>query len=183
VAPFWVRNVYQDRGHALERAWMINAKRSQHPDGKSGKDSLLGNLDQATLNGWQEDVRLGVRPAVIFNATSVETGQRLAFATAPYNSETILRKNQLNASPPIGLIDFSTSYHRANILISTAARLLRPSPTFHPLRAPYRQMRWVRKLNKVRKTIGSSKPMIRAVCTWWMEDITKIRASAHWWPG
>jgi Patatin-like phospholipase len=139
LAPFWVRDVYRDRGQALERAWMMNAGCSHRHNVESAKNILSENLDQATLNGWQEDVRHGIRPAVIFNSTSVETGQRLAFTTAPYNPDPILPDDQLNPSPPIGLIDFSTRYDRADVLISTAARLSATftyvSPAARPLSA------------------------------------------------
>jgi hypothetical protein len=139
LAPFWVRDVFRDRGEALERAWMMNAGCLHQHHLESAKNILSENLDRATLNGWQEDVRNGIRPAVIFNATSVETGQRLAFATAPYNPEPILPDGQLNPSPPIGLIDFSTRYDRADVHVSTAARLSATftyvSPAARPLLA------------------------------------------------
>jgi hypothetical protein len=137
-APFWVRELYRDRGEALERAWMKNAGCSPRPKSKEGERILCKDLDLATLQGWQEDVKHGIRPAVIFNATTVETGQRLAFATAPYSPEPILPK-ELDPSPPVGVIDFSATYSGADILISTAARLSSTftyvSPAARPLPA------------------------------------------------
>ena len=55
------------RGRALERAWMHTPKLQQ----------LLG----AKLSEWFDGVRAGKRPANIFNATLVETGDRLLFST------------------------------------------------------------------------------------------------------
>jgi hypothetical protein len=55
------------RGRALERAWMHTAQ--------------LQQLLAAKLSDWFAGVRAGTRPANIFNATLVETGDRLLFST------------------------------------------------------------------------------------------------------
>ena len=86
VFPFWVPYVYQDRGQALEKAWMVNAGCSSHEQSNNPAEALCNTLDKAKLKGWQADVVAGKRPALIFNATPVESGKRLAFSTSPYVS-------------------------------------------------------------------------------------------------
>jgi hypothetical protein len=133
IFPFWVRKVYSDRGRALERAWMANAgcPLKSHP---SVPNALCDTLDKATLQDWQADVASGRRPAVIFNATTVESGQRLAFATAPY-----MPTPPVDPSAPSSVIDFTHKYPESNILISTAVRLSSTftyvSPAARPLLA------------------------------------------------
>jgi hypothetical protein len=56
------------RGRALERAWMHTPR--------------LQQLLAAKLSDWFDGVRAGSRPANIFNATLVETGDRLLFSTS-----------------------------------------------------------------------------------------------------
>ncbi|MBI3325860.1 MAG: patatin-like phospholipase family protein [Nitrospinae bacterium] len=51
-----------DRGWAIEQAWKKQLADPQH---------------EPTLLGWKDGVRAGWRPATIFNATIVETGERL----------------------------------------------------------------------------------------------------------
>jgi len=63
-AIFWK---FGGRGRALERAWMHTPK--------------LQKLLAAKLSDWFAGVRAGMRPANIFNATLVETGDRLLFST------------------------------------------------------------------------------------------------------
>jgi len=133
IFPFWVRKVYSDRGRALEKAWMANAgcPLKSHP---RVPNALCDTLDQATLQDWQADVASGHRPATIFNATTVESGQRLAFGTAPY-----LPTPPVDPSAPSSVIDFTHKYPESNILISTAVRLSSTftyvSPAARPLPA------------------------------------------------
>jgi hypothetical protein len=63
-AIFWK---FGGRGRALERAWMHTPK--------------LQKLLAAKLSDWFAGVRAGMRPANIFNATLVETGDGLLFST------------------------------------------------------------------------------------------------------
>jgi hypothetical protein len=64
---FW--STYIDRGQALERALIRQLDRET-----SRQSSLSDGLSQ-----WTEGVRLGWRPAVMFNATVADTGERLLF--------------------------------------------------------------------------------------------------------
>lgn len=134
VAPLCVRKIFKDRGRALEQAWMKNAGWRE----RQGKDGCQANppletLHKATLRDWQKDVMQGIRPATIFNATVVETGQRLAFSTAPCGP------CPQDSGGPVGVIEFSQQYAGADIRISTAARLSATftyvSPAARPLAA------------------------------------------------
>lgn len=66
----------QDRGGALERSWLDNVKKT-FPGDAQVIDGLNGYL-----SSWREDARTGKRPAVIFNSTVVETGDRFLFSTS-----------------------------------------------------------------------------------------------------
>jgi hypothetical protein len=61
-----------DRGWALERAWL------KHLDVSFDNSPSLG--------AWRQDARDHVRPAVIFNTTVVETGERFLFPTVDVSS-------------------------------------------------------------------------------------------------
>ena len=61
---------YDDRGSALETSWL---------------EHFYGNREQLErpLSEWNEDARTGRRPAVIFNATITDSGERMLMSTAP----------------------------------------------------------------------------------------------------
>jgi hypothetical protein len=70
---YWLPN---DRGSALEKSWLDNAlKIDQDPDTVNG-------LRKSSLLSWRDDARNRNRPAVIFNSTEVETGERIIFSTS-----------------------------------------------------------------------------------------------------
>lgn len=135
VAPFLVRKIFDDRGRGLERAWMRNVGCHKHRSKSDGRgNEPFGRLDKVHLREWQEDAAKGIRPAIIFNATVVETGQRLAFSTVPCDD---LRPPHNGA--PVGALEFLNTYRDVDILISTAARLSSTftyvSPAARPLEA------------------------------------------------
>ena len=120
LAPFVILNganfpmgIYADRGHELEMAWVDNAEK-RFP-GTSG-------LSKATLSGWGADALALRRPALVFNSTIVETGERLALSTVP-------------ASSKVGSCEFAHRY-RANIAMTTAARLSATFPLISPTARP-----------------------------------------------
>src|SRR5205814_2067624 len=80
-------------------------------------------LADATLSAWGADARLLRRPALIFNSTIVETGQRLAISTVPIRHGLI------------GETEFTPRYC-AEIAISTAARLSATFPFVTPTGLP-----------------------------------------------
>jgi hypothetical protein len=98
-------NLTSDRGTALERAW-----------------ELTDGAKQGTLRRWQEEARAGTRPAVIFNATLVETGDRLLLSTTTLGPS--------GDSP--GRREFSQMYPERDLPVATAARLSATFPYVTP---------------------------------------------------
>jgi hypothetical protein len=121
VAPFFLTDVYRDRAEGLERAWVSNAKELN--------SSYSEILKRATLRGWQKDVARGELPAVIFNASIIETGERLAFSTTA--SSARLPKDGLTTCAAFQ--DFSSVYKGADIAITTAVRLSSAFPFISPM--------------------------------------------------
>jgi hypothetical protein len=124
VTPFLLTDVYRDRAEGLERAWIRNAKELSL--------SYSEILQKATLRGWQKDVARGELPAVIFNATIIETGEPLAFSTtAP--SACLLQEGLTTCA---AFRDFSSIYEGADIAITTAVRLSSAFPFISPPARP-----------------------------------------------
>jgi hypothetical protein len=92
-----------DRGRALEEAWL---RHDMSWDNRAGIEEGLSD--------WREDAEEGDRPAVIFNTTITESGQRLPLATTdlPEGTPGRLNYDQL----------FSEG-ERKDIRVVTAARL------------------------------------------------------------
>ena len=124
VMPFLLTDVYRDRAEGLERAWIRNAKELSL--------SYSEMLQKATLRGWQKDVARGELPAMIFNATIIETGERLAFSTtAP--SACLWQEGLTTCA---AFRDFSSIYEGADIAITTAVRLSSAFPFISPPARP-----------------------------------------------
>jgi len=124
VTPFLLTDVYRDRAEGLERAWIRNAKKLSF--------SYSEILQKATLRGWQKDVARGELPAVIFNATIIETGEHLAFSTtAP--SACLLQEGLTTCA---AFRDFGSIYEGADIAITTAVRLSSAFPFISPPARP-----------------------------------------------
>jgi hypothetical protein len=98
-------NLTSDRGTSLERAW-----------------ELSDGVTQGTLRRWQEDARAGTRPAVIFNATVVETGDRLLLSTTTLGP---------SGDTP-GRREWSRMYPERDLPVATAARLSATFPYVTP---------------------------------------------------
>jgi hypothetical protein len=124
VTPFFLTDIYRDRAEGLERAWVNNAKELD--------SSYSEILKRATLRSWQKDVARGELPAVIFNATIIETGERLAFSTTA--SSACLPKDGLTTCAAFQ--DFSSIYEGADIAITTAVRLSSAFPFISPPARP-----------------------------------------------
>ncbi|MES2594624.1 MAG: hypothetical protein V4662_04785 [Verrucomicrobiota bacterium] len=111
--------LFNDRGRMLEYAWAENAE-------------LLygyGGLEHATLERWAVDALNLVRPAVIFNSTIVETGERMAISTSPRSPLGYLQ------APRAGNFEFTERY-LADIPMLTAARLSATFPLISPAARP-----------------------------------------------
>ncbi|HET7341037.1 MAG TPA: hypothetical protein VFL90_06215 [Methylomirabilota bacterium] len=94
-----------DRGSALESAWH---RRLAAP---------------TSMSRWRADAVAARRPAVIFNATLVESGERLLVATTDFERDG-------GANP--GRRDFRTLYCDRDIGVATAARLSATFPYVSP---------------------------------------------------
>ena len=124
LLPLLVWNRFHDRAQELEEAWIKN--------GDSACASLnIPSLSGATLERWRKDLSKGERPAVIFNSTVVETGQRFSFSTSH------LRKNEIAQ----GQLDFDRFYSCSkgcpDINIATAVRLSATFPVISPAARAY----------------------------------------------
>jgi hypothetical protein len=124
VTPFFLTDVYRDRAEGLERAWVSNARELD--------SSYSEILKRATLRGWQKDVARGELPAVIFNATIVETGERLAFSTAACGA----CPSKDGLATCAAFQDFTSIYEGADIAITTAVRLSSTFPFISPTARP-----------------------------------------------
>jgi hypothetical protein len=99
-----------DRGWALENAWS-----SDWPD---------ANHKPPSMSDWRKDVRLGRRPAVIFNATVSESGERFLVSSTDAGTESS------------GTERFFHLFPDADISVATAARLSATFPYVSPLARP-----------------------------------------------
>ena len=104
----WLPDPLKDRGWALERSW----------------GSRLDDPSRVpTLDSWSTDVRNGTRPAIIFNATSAETGKRLLVSRV--------------LVPGTEAHQFATLYPNRDLSVVTAARLSAAFPYLSPMARPY----------------------------------------------
>jgi hypothetical protein len=94
-----------DRGWALENQWIKNWDKT-HQD------------NPPKMSDWVEDARNGNRPAVIFNVTASETGQRMVVA-----SSSFLEPKTDDLMWPTTALQFWDSYPGLDINVATAARL------------------------------------------------------------
>jgi hypothetical protein len=124
LPPFVVPNLFDDRANRLERAWIENDDRQL----ALSNDASLNDasLKDATLNKWQHDLADRKRPAVIFNSTVVETGERFTFSTSHFRKEDLAQ----------GQGDFARSYKDTDISIPTAVRLSATFPVISPAARP-----------------------------------------------
>lgn len=105
-----------DRGQALELALT------------RADQTTATTLDRATLARWRDDVERGQRPAVIFNTTITDTGERLLLATSvPGKSSPQDGPNDVRGSR-----SFSDIYRDQDLKIVTAARLSAAFPYASP---------------------------------------------------
>jgi hypothetical protein len=116
---FSVGMLTSDRGSALESAWRARV----------GKQPL-------PLGRWRKDALSGERPAVIFNATLAESGERLLLSTTDLErpSEDADAHCETGAQEAVsaGRRDFRTLYCDREIDAVTAARLSATFPYVSP---------------------------------------------------
>src|SRR5215472_381076 len=97
-----------DRGWSLENAWSTGWREAK--------------LGTPTMTDWRKDVRSGMRPAVIFNATATESGERFLVAS----TDTSL----------VGAERFFELFPSGDMAVATAARLSATFPYVSPLARP-----------------------------------------------
>src|SRR5262245_1021104 len=109
IANFFppVRALLGDRGQALETAWTRSLE------------------VERLLSEWRTDVWSDLRPATIFNATLVDTGERLLIGTS-----------RLGWRQQRGLRNFEDIYKNRDIQVVTAARLAASFPYVSPATRP-----------------------------------------------
>jgi hypothetical protein len=101
-----------DRGWSLENTWATGWREK--------------GLETPTMKSWREDVRAGSRPAVIFNATSSETGDRFLISSTDMSMDT----------SSVGTERFFSLFPSGNMEVTTAARLSATFPYVSPLARP-----------------------------------------------
>jgi hypothetical protein len=106
--------IFADRGRMLETSW-----RSRLPHGER----------DATLSGWRIDAANAVRPAIIFNSTLVETGDRYLLASTGFAD---ILNNKANLEQFQGRWEFSKLYPDSDLRVRTAARLSATFPYVTP---------------------------------------------------
>jgi hypothetical protein len=106
--------IFTDRGRMLESSWRTRMPKSQA---------------DATLAGWRADVANGMRPAVIFNSTLVETGDRFLLASTGF---TDARENKARREQHQGRWEFFKLYPDSDLRVRTAARLSATFPYVTP---------------------------------------------------
>jgi hypothetical protein len=105
-----------DRGWALEHEWV-----SHWID--------RGTALPPTLGEWSDDVAAGKRPAVIFNATASESGQRFLMAS------TLVGRASGSAADAF-TIQFADAFDRFDIAVPTAVRMSATFPWVSPMARP-----------------------------------------------
>jgi hypothetical protein len=112
-----------DRGWALEQALQ--------------RASGFQRVPPPTLSGWRRDVGAGWRPAVAFNATVVETGERAVLATyevpRPPASPPATPRPSDRATATDGTLDASEVTGGHDLSVFTAARLSSSFPYVTPV--------------------------------------------------
>jgi hypothetical protein len=106
-----------DRGQALESAWLQEVLPAKGD-----------SLSEATLSRWREDALQKRRPAVIFNTTITDTGQRLLLAT----SAPSLNMPESSIIGAGGSRSFAEIYPEHDLKIVTATRLSATFPYISP---------------------------------------------------
>ena len=126
---------FVDRGYALESVWWNRMGRNQ-------QDRLA--MSDVTLRDLVPLVKGGLAPAVIFNATCVETGQRVSFSPIRLNMSTDPSARDGGPSYVAQPIDFLSWYGESlkdpkevDLRLSTATRLSATFSYVTPVARPF----------------------------------------------
>jgi hypothetical protein len=107
----WLKDgaaIFFDRGRLLEASW---------------RKGLPDSQQDATLSAWRADAAAGLRPAVVFNSTLVESGDRYLLATTNFSAADAAQ---------VGRWEFSQLYPESDIRVRTAVRLSATFPYVSP---------------------------------------------------
>ena len=126
--PFFIRHYFRDRAEKMEIKWAYNA--SQY------MGALGEQLKTRSLTEWQEDALEGKRPAIIFNGTMVESGERISFSTAPIRVLYLGQREFVSAGTRATSPTDTQLYPGADLRITTAARLSAGFPVVSPAARP-----------------------------------------------
>ena len=105
-----------DRGYGLETAW---TEAWQRP-----------NTLTSTMTDWLKELRDRRKPAVVFNSTLVETGDRVIFANFDFDDSG--KPRPLGTTPPITFRKLFPN-QKNNVLVRTAVRLSAAFPYVSPV--------------------------------------------------
>jgi hypothetical protein len=126
--PFFIRHYFRDRAEKMEIKWAYNAAQNM---------GFLGEqLKVRSLAEWQKDVLEGRRPAIIFNGTMVESGERISFSTAPLRDPYLGQREFVSAGTRENAPTDTQLYPGADLRITTAARLSAGFPVVSPAARP-----------------------------------------------
>ncbi len=106
--------IFMDRGRMLESSW---------------RNRLPASQTDATLLSWEKDTAAGIRPAVIFNSTLVETGDRYLLSSSGFTKPAA---NQAKLEQYLGRWEFFKLYPNSDLRVVTAARLSATFPYVTP---------------------------------------------------
>jgi hypothetical protein len=126
--PFFLRHSFRDRAEKMEIKWAFNAGQNM--------GSLGEALKTRSLAEWQTDVIEGKRPAIIFNGTMVESGERISFSTAPVRDPYLGQREFVSAGTRENAPTDTQLYPGADLRITTAARLSAGFPVVSPAARP-----------------------------------------------
>ena len=144
-----------DRATAMEARWkqgfLSNMKQHLSDDGdkcEARQSDIAKSIHDPTFADWEKGVRAGWRPAAVFNAVLVESGELLQVSNVslgkPQSASAKARKNQAGKSANKSekqkqerTRQFAHLYPGADISASTAARLSASFPWITPVARPH----------------------------------------------
>jgi hypothetical protein len=124
----------EDRATAMEKAWQ-----QYRPSGSAENTKWCGADHK--LSEWRKAAADGKQPAVIFNATITETGQRFLitnFKAEDYSS-TGRTLAQIHVLSQQAAVAFDRNYPENDLDITTAARLSATFPVVTPVARPRKE--------------------------------------------
>lgn len=127
-----------DRGWAMDRRWeAVRTERLGPAPATASGGSTPSPTRSRRLGDWVAGVRAGWRPAHIFNATAVETGASVRFATVALSDPAAGTAREPRYAPGSEPREFADLYPDADLDVATAARLSASFPWVSPMARPW----------------------------------------------